>query len=70
MSNASYLPIVVLALLLCALVVKLVRGPVVPRGAAAKSTLARDGSQGGIGFLIPRAERAAVAALRTGNRQP
>ena len=70
MSNASYLPIVFLALLLCALVVKLARGPVVLRVAAAKSTLARDGSQGGVGFLIPRAERAAVAALRTIDRRP
>jgi len=70
MFNASFLPIVFLALLLCALILKLVKGPVVPRSDGAKSTLARDGSEGGIGFLIPKAERAAVAALRAGNRKP
>ena len=66
MSPAAYMPIVFMVLLLAALILKLLKSPVVPREDGRKSTLAKDGGLGGVGFLIPSSQRVAAAALRAG----
>lgn len=69
MAPAPFMPIVFMALLLAVLTVQFLRGSKPSQGTGPKSTLARDGGQGGIGFLIPSEQRAEVAALRAGQRK-
>lgn len=70
MPPAPFMPIVFMVLLLAVLAVRQLRAPAAPRGDGPKSTLARDGGLGGVGFLIPSSQRAEVAALRAGKRKP
>ena len=63
------MPIIFMLLLLAVLALRLARAPQAPRGDAAKSSLARDGGLGGVGFLIPASQHAEVAALRAGKRK-
>ena len=60
-------PITAMALLLAVLLVKLAKADTAPKSKGPKSTLARDGGQGGNWYLLPQAERAAVLAKRKGN---
>ena len=69
MMSAPFMPIVFMVLLLALLTVQLLRGPRAGQGAGPKSTLARDGGQGGVGFLIPKTQHAEVAALRAGQKK-
>ncbi len=69
MLDAPIQPIVFMVLLLAALVFQLYRRPAAPRSDGQKSTLAKDGGQGGVGFLIPTTQWAAVAAMRAEKRK-
>jgi hypothetical protein len=69
MLDAPILPIVFMLLLLGALVFQLYSGPAAPRSGRQKSTLAKDGGLGGVGFLIPTTQWAAVAAMRAEKRK-
>lgn len=67
MPTSPFMPIVFMVLLLAALAYLLFRGPAAPRGDARKSTLARDGGQGGNWYLVPKDERAALIEQRKRN---
>lgn len=67
MSPAPFMPILFMVLLLAALAYLLFRGPKTPRGDGPKSSLARDGGQGGNWYLMPAAQRAALVESRKVN---
>ena len=69
MPPAPFMPIIFLVLLLAALAYVLFRGPSAPRGDGQKSTLARDGGQGGNWYLLPADQRKAVLDQRKAQRK-
>lgn len=70
MLPAPFMPIIFMLLLLAALAYLLFRGPSSPRGNAQKSTLARDGGQGGNWYLLPKDQRAALIEQRKRDAKP
>ncbi len=64
MPPTQIMPIIFMVLLLAVLAYLLYRGPSEPREGVRKSSLARDGGQGGNWYLLPADQRAAVVEER------
>lgn len=57
-------PITAMVLLLAVVVYRLAKADTAPKNGGPKSSLARDGQEGGNWYLLPQAEREAVIAGR------
>lgn len=65
MNAVPLIPVVVMCLVLVAAVVRLLRAPAGPRTDLPPSLLAKDGGQGGVGFLLTKDGLRAAHALRS-----
>ncbi len=69
MDSFPIMPVIVMVLALVAAAIAAFRYPNGPRTDRPKSTLARDGGQGGIGYLLPEDELKRVNEMRAGRRR-